>query len=151
MTKQLNKKGTSLVELIAVIVIMGIIAGIAIPTTIAVINRQKKNSATKSAKNVLESAKTILLEASANGAASGVTADSADSGVLITVDGTTKTYKINDKGLVALGELEKSPFDTEGSFVVELSGTNTFTVSGTYSINDYSLVYNTTTGDFSIC
>ena len=130
---------------------MGIIAGIAIPTTIAVINRQKRNSATKSAKNVLESAKTILLEASAS-TTSGVTADSQDAGVLVTEDSTThaKTYKISDKGLVTLGELEKSPFETEGSFVVELSGTNTFTVSGTYVINGYTLSYSTTTGEFSI-
>ena len=65
MTKQLNKKGTSLVELIAVIVIMGIIAGIAIPTTIAVINRQKKNAAKESVRNVITTAKDILLEAQA--------------------------------------------------------------------------------------
>ena len=62
MTKQLNKKGTSLVELIAVIVIMGIIAGIAVPVTIAVINRQKKNSAAKSAEAVVATMKQLTQE-----------------------------------------------------------------------------------------
>ena len=62
MTKQLNKKGTSLVELIAVIVIMGIIAGIAVPVTIAVINRQKKNAAAKSAEAVVSEIKQLTQE-----------------------------------------------------------------------------------------
>ena len=62
MTKQLNKKGTSLVELIAVIVIMGIIAGIAVPVTIAVINRQKKNAAAKSAEAVISTMKNFTNE-----------------------------------------------------------------------------------------
>ena len=62
MTKQLNKKGTSLVELIAVIVIMGIIAGIAVPVTIAVINRQKKNAAEKSAEAVISTIKNFTNE-----------------------------------------------------------------------------------------
>jgi len=62
MTKQLNKKGTSLVELIAVIIIMGIIAGIAIPTTIAVINRQKKNAAAKSADAIVSTLKNRCVE-----------------------------------------------------------------------------------------
>ena len=66
MTKQLNKKGTSLVELIAVIVIMGIIAGIAIPTTIAVINRQKKNAAVKSMESLVSTCKNLILEAQAS-------------------------------------------------------------------------------------
>ena len=65
MTKQLNKKGTSLVELIAVIVIMGIIAGIAVPVTIAVINRQKQNAACKSAESLLSTIKNVLTEAAA--------------------------------------------------------------------------------------
>lgn len=54
------KKGTSLVELIAVIVIMGIIAAIAVPTTIGVINRQKKNAAVTSINSTYHMAKNML-------------------------------------------------------------------------------------------
>jgi len=70
MTKQLNKKGTSLVELIAVIVIMGIIAGIAVPVTIAVINRQKKNASAKSCEAIVSAIKQATNEVvgEANGA-----------------------------------------------------------------------------------
>ena len=67
------KKGTSLVELIAVIVIMGIIAGIAVPVTIAVINRQKKNAAVKSAEAVVSTMKQLLSEAQAYATADPVT------------------------------------------------------------------------------
>ena len=121
MTKQLNKKGTSLVELIAVIVIMGIIAGIAIPTTIAVINRQKKNAAVKSAENAFAAAKNVLLEAS-----TGTLAPAADAshGVAKTDD----TYSINTAGLVALEELEKE-IVTAGTITFSLTGTNTFSVT----------------------
>ncbi len=59
-----NKKGTSLVELIAVVVIMGIIAGIAVPTTIAVINRQKVNSVLASLESIYRSAKNELSQVS---------------------------------------------------------------------------------------
>lgn len=82
MTKQLNKKGTSLVELIAVIVIMGIIAGIAVPVTIAVINRQKKNAAAKSAEAIVATIKQYVNEFLAD----------ADSQIILTFSyGTTAT------------------------------------------------------------
>ncbi|MCF7930639.1 MAG: prepilin-type N-terminal cleavage/methylation domain-containing protein [Acholeplasmataceae bacterium] len=40
-----NKKGVTLVELLAVIVILGIIAAIAVPTIGGLINRQRENAA----------------------------------------------------------------------------------------------------------
>lgn len=134
MTKQLNKKGTSLVELIAVIVIMGIIAGIAIPTTIAVINRQKKNAAVKSAENAFAAAKNVLLEGSTG---TMTLAEDASQGVY--KDG--ETYKINTAGLVAIGELEKE-IVTAGTLTFSLTGTNTFSVdcSGV-KVNDVSITY----------
>ena len=67
MTKS-NKKGTSLVELLAVIVIMGIIAAIAVPSVGALISNSKKNAAVQSANVVLSSAKTALTAAQATGA-----------------------------------------------------------------------------------
>lgn len=62
MTKILrNKKGVSLVELIAVIVIMGIIAAVAIPTTTSVIQTQKNKAALRSSESMVTAMKTILL------------------------------------------------------------------------------------------
>ena len=135
MTKQLNKKGTSLVELIAVIVIMGIIAGIAIPTTIAVINRQKKNAAYKSAENIVAAAKNVLLEASANPRSALIT-NVATTGVVKTAGTGTNpdTFEVNSAALLVLGELEKDPVES-GTLTVKLTaatgetGTQTFTIT----------------------
>ena len=92
------KKGTSLVELIAVIVIMGIIAGIAIPTTIAVINRQKKNAAVKSVESLVSTMKNVLLEAQAyQTGTTGVTL-SATYG-----SGTTASSEPNTNGITLTG------------------------------------------------
>ena len=48
----MGKKGASLVELIAVIVIMGVIAGIAVGTVTVVIARQRKNATINSLNNI---------------------------------------------------------------------------------------------------
>lgn len=56
----INKKGSSIIELLAVLLIMGLIAAIAIPTTIGAINRNKKNAAKHSLNSVYESAQTLL-------------------------------------------------------------------------------------------
>ena len=149
MTKQLNKKGTSLVELIAVIVIMGIIAGIAIPTTIAVINRQKKNAAVKSAQNVVDAAKSVLLEASTGQEISYVDADVDDDG--------NHTYSTTAADLAENSEIEKDPSGTVGSgddaevgtmtitYVVPSEGTAYYTVelSDGYNINGVNLYVET--------
>lgn len=112
MTKQLNKKGTSLVELIAVIVIMGIIAAVAVPTTIGVIGRQKKSAAVKSANNVLNAAETVLLEANAG---------QSDTGCEACGTGSTTGYQfvVKVSTLVANGDIKKNPFqdDTNTAYV----------------------------------
>lgn len=136
MTKKLNKKGTSLVELIAVIVIMGIIAGIAIPTTIAVINRQKRNSAVKSAENVFNAAKTILLEAAANGA--------SVAGVSPAADGEDYIYYTTADDMVTSGDLEKNPASTD--FTITIDDDNKFAVvESTITINSVTVTVNTST------
>lgn len=58
MTKNLNKKGTSLVELIAVIIIMGIIAAIAIPVTVGIIGKQREKAAIADAQSVISALQT---------------------------------------------------------------------------------------------
>ena len=106
MTKQLNKKGTSLVELIAVIIIMGSIAGVAIPTTIAVINRQKKNAAVNSAKNVMAAAEPVLLEKMATPTATIAGVNAKGSG-----DPDDCVYKITVADLATNGHLKENPLE----------------------------------------
>ena len=108
MTKQLNKKGTSLVELIAVIIIMGIIAGIAVPTTIAVINRQRKNAAKSSAEATFTAAKDVLMEAVGASDASIVSGR-----IHVTGDNPVDGFYITVADLVSKGELEKNPITSE--------------------------------------
>ena len=58
----MNKKGASLVELIAVIVIMGVIASIATLTISSVINRQRRNATINSLNGIYETAKGLLIQ-----------------------------------------------------------------------------------------
>ena len=60
----MNKKGASIVELMAVIVIMGIVASIGTVSAIAVIDRQRKNSVVNALNNIYETAKNMLLQVS---------------------------------------------------------------------------------------
>ena len=57
----MNKKGASIVELIAVIIVMGIIASISTVVVIAVINRQRVNATLSSLNNIYESTKGSLV------------------------------------------------------------------------------------------
>ena len=63
MTKTLkNKKGVTLVELLAVIVILGIIAAIAVPAIGGLIDRQRENAANLSYDGVISAAETYLID-----------------------------------------------------------------------------------------
>ena len=143
MTKQLNKKGTSLVELIAVIVIMGIIAGIAIPTTIAVINRQKKNAAEKSVGSVISTLKNLILEVQADADKTGQVYISATYNGVATpnaftcLDGTsTSTDTISG---YAASDMTVDSFTGSGSVTGQLAADGTITYGGTITVNGYSV------------
>lgn len=56
-----SKKGVTLVELLAVIVILGIIAAIAVPAIGGLIERQRENAAEQSYEIVMDQAKTYIL------------------------------------------------------------------------------------------
>jgi prepilin-type N-terminal cleavage/methylation domain-containing protein len=56
-----SKKGVTLVELLAVIVILGIIAAIAVPAIGGLIDRQRENAANASHEVVMNQAKTYVL------------------------------------------------------------------------------------------
>ena len=121
---------------------MGIIAGIAIPTTIAVINRQKKNAAVKSAETVVSAAKSVLLEAS--------TGQSIDY-VTPAAEGDGKKYTTTAALLASNAEIEKDPSDTGCTmdiiYHVPASGQAYYTVtlSEAYKINGVALTVTTTT------
>lgn len=66
MFKALNKKGVTLVELLAVVVIMGIIAAIAVPTVGGLIQAQRDNAAAASWDQVEEAAKLYAASESDN-------------------------------------------------------------------------------------
>ena len=91
---------------------MGIIAGIAIPTTIAVINRQKRNAAKSSADNVMAAAETVLMEAAAKSQSQwpdGVETTTATNGVC----------QIKITTLAAKGEIKENPLQESATSTAE--------------------------------
>ncbi len=104
-----NKKGVTLVELLAVIIIMGIIAAIAVPAITGLINRQKINAA--------EASYDLIVEVAINYA-------EAESDT---------TVKISE--LVTAGYLEANPFTNDADLTISGS-TVTFVVTGDYLIGD---------------
>ena len=84
-----SKKGVTLVELLAVIVILGIIAAIAVPAIGGLIDRQRENAAELSYDGVISAAETYLI------------AESLTSGDTFTLD-----------DVITEGYLASNPFDT---------------------------------------
>ena len=123
---------------------MGVIAGIAIPTTIAVINRQKKNAACKSGDNIVSTAKTFLLAVAAEG--------NGDDNVTNVMTGTTVTgYSVTAAQLVSAGELEKNPV-TAGTLTITLTLSDTsFSVTNdaNLTIDNQAVHWDTTKAAFA--
>ncbi|MFA5007033.1 MAG: prepilin-type N-terminal cleavage/methylation domain-containing protein [Candidatus Izemoplasmatales bacterium] len=97
-----NKKGVTLVELLAVIVIMGIIAAIAVPAISGLINRQKMNAAEASYDLIAEVAVNYAQAESDNTVKISelVTAEYLESNpfnedATLTISGTTVTFVID--------------------------------------------------------
>jgi len=57
-----NKKGFTLVELLATIVVLGIVAAIATPAVLGVIEKSKKNAMVANARQMISAAKTYVNE-----------------------------------------------------------------------------------------
>lgn len=109
--------------------------GIIIPTTIAVINRQKKNDAIKKAERVYSVARNILMEAEFQ-------EDSL--GGYVTIIGGD--YSVTVTSLMSHGDLQINPFEdggADGGMTVHLNATTgrySCNISGT--INGYDLAFN---------
>ena len=93
-----NKKGVTLVELLAVIVILGIIAAIAVPTIGGLIDRQRLNAAEAEFDNAVEAARLYFSDESATTVTADtlfnenyLSADPFKAGVLFTISGNVIT------------------------------------------------------------
>ncbi len=130
---------------------MGIIAGIAVPVTIAVINRQKKNSAAKSAEAVVATMKQLTQEliAQANStveislvytAATDGSGTNVPSTATVKIDGTEQTgYQPSEfvvENLKAVGTLTSTYYAKADE--THAIGTYSFTVTG-FKVNNYDI------------
>lgn len=112
-----------------------LLLGIIIPTTIAVINRQKKNDAIKKAQTVFSTARNVLMEAR-------FAEDSLDG--YVTIVGSD--YSVTVTSLVSHGDLSTNPFENggaDGGMTVHVNAnTLNYTCNITGTINGYDLTFN---------
>jgi len=120
-----NKKGLTLVELLAVIVILGIVAAIAIPSIGKVIENSKKNADRASYDMIVDAATRYSMEQMANG----------QTGAVTRADNNIKTVLIDTGYLVLKSKNAQSNSLVFDSFSVSVTagGAITVTVNSTPS------------------
>lgn len=111
-----NRKGVTLVELLAVLVIMGIIAAIAVPTIGGLIESSKEKAAQASYETAMSAAQNY------------VTGESLALG---------ETFTSGD--LVTGEYLSADPFDAEVTFTVGANSSVTITAPATPTIDGYTV------------
>ena len=115
---------------------MGIIAGIAVPVTIAVINRQKKNAAAKSAEAVVATMKQLTNE---------LVATAAGSTITITLNYGTTATNIPTSITIKDGDTDITSGYTADEFKVEnLKAVGSITSTYTVASATYAFTTNTT-------
>ena len=118
-----KKKGTSLVELLAVIVIMGIIAAIAVPTVGALLKNTRQKAAVSDITTVVQSVDSYLSGANqAEKDALGITDDHK-----LTITFGLDTYAETDT--TADGKKIYAIFDTEQDTTKNIKGAITFVLN----------------------
>ncbi|MBE2904322.1 prepilin-type N-terminal cleavage/methylation domain-containing protein [Anoxybacillus flavithermus] len=130
-----NEKGLTLIELLAVIVILGIIAAIAIPSIGGLIDNSKKDAHVANAQQMINAAKIA------------VTADKS----LIPSSGQSKDITLekleNDGYLETMKDPDNGTYNKEGSFVKITNNNNNKLSYSVKLINDKRGVQNSSTGD----
>ncbi len=121
----MNKKGVTLIELLAVIVIMGLIAAIAIPVTIGIINSQKRGSHVASAQALMRSIENCVNVESDDSVCGDITGNPNTYTTKIAdeyineadFNGYTIAYTIESNGKVVLSRFAKDGFDITNNVV----------------------------------
>ncbi|UNL84359.1 type IV pilin protein [Priestia koreensis] len=141
-----NQKGLTLIELLAVVVILGIIAAIAIPSIGNIIQKSKEDAVKSDAMQVISAAKTYV---SANGIPEGTTPAGTMTDVVL------KKY-VDDVSLDA-GYSVQVVTDTDGAATYKLTGVKTIgnavitftgaTLKGIKADKDFTGKPRTITGD----
>lgn len=94
-----NQKGLTLIELLAVIVILGIIAAIAVPAIGNVINNSKEEAALADAQQIIDAAKLYVASESENiSSGLSIASDNADFAEYIDKAGTFTSVNVSATG-----------------------------------------------------
>jgi len=130
-----NRKGVTLVELLAVIIILGIIAAIAVPTIGNLIERQRQNAAEAEWTNIEEAARIFAYDLDATDVFSlqDLLDDGALTSIVVLLDGdvdgpTDPVVDVTAEDIFVVGASSVVTVDTSG-------------LDGTYLYIDSYLVY----------
>ena len=148
----MNKKGASLVELIAVIVIMGIIASIAGVTVTVVVSRQRKNATINALNNIYDSAKGLLLPVETGNYDENITLIDDDF-CYISLTTLIDSGNVDGEDYKPVGNEIYFCYDMNNPFVVITDGTITKakpSSTGSSTVNQVLVTFNYSTNKFII-
>jgi len=124
-----NKRGVTLVELLAVLVILGIIAAIAVPTIGNLIDNSRQRAAEAEWTNIQEAAR---LYATSEDPDAAFSLDAIEQAGYIDFDGTISGYETTATTGSSTDLLSEDIFDSNGDFDSALlpTGVNTIFIDG---------------------
>lgn len=115
-----NQKGLTLIELLAVIVILGIIAAIAVPAIGNVINNSRDNAALADAQQIIEGAKLYVASEGISGGTATITPENLST--YVTKAGTFTSVSYNNGQYSILGHRDANAVlkkDSETGVITE--------------------------------